>query len=286
MPLIRAVLALFIAIGLAAGLFFARERQEDQNMFRGVIAANIDAPRGTGAFVEELNSWVYNKEGFAKCGARYVWAPLGPTPMQVFEEGGDCSDKSRLLSAMLDAVDIDSTLVMLQPCRTCASTHTIVNAYVAGDTVAADPVYDIVWPDSAGGYYGVAEIRDQPALLQNRLAELKRQRPIPDKINYHSEDEMKYGFPKTVNWDRDPVFRTMGTAVSWFTDEPYLIDRPRLFEDPKLFLSWAGFGLAALAGVLLWLTQFVRRRRRRPVIGDRREGRRPLSPKIGADGID
>ena len=50
---------------------------------------------------------------------------------------------------------------------------------------------------------GVAEIRDDNAILMDRLAELKRQRRSRDKINFHSPDEMKYGFPKTVNWDRD-----------------------------------------------------------------------------------
>ena len=119
--------------------------------------------------------------------------------------------------------------------------------------VAADPVYDIVWPDPAGGYYGVAEIRDDPELLADRLAELKRQRPVPDKINYHSSDEMKYGFPKTVNWDRDANFQRLGGFVGTLTDEPYLIDRPRIFEDPKLFLMWAGLLVAGGAGILLVL---------------------------------
>ena len=238
---LRLFLIALVAAGLIAAGYFGFSRWQDQEVFRDTIAANVVEEPGTGAFVEELNSWVYNKEGFAQCQARYVWDPLGATPMQIYEEGGDCADKSRLLSAMLDSVDMDSTLVMLQPCRTCPATHTIVNAETeTGDLVAADPVYDLVWPDEAGGYYGVAEIRDEPALLERRLTELKRLRGPEDKINFHSEDEMKYGFPKTVNWDRDPVFRAAGAVVGNLTDEPYLVDRPRLFEDPKLFLMWGG----------------------------------------------
>ncbi|MGB3722975.1 MAG: hypothetical protein WA979_09180 [Pacificimonas sp.] len=253
MKMFRIILLFMATLGLAMALFFGISRHQDQSLFRDTITANITAPMGTGAFVEELNSWVYSKEGFAQCKARYVWDPLGATPMQIYEAGGDCSDKSRLLSAMLDSVDMDSTLVMLQPCRTCAATHTIVNAEAGGDIVAADPVYDMVWPDPAGGYYGVAEIRDDNDILMERLEALKRERPVPDKINFHSPDEMKYGFPKTVNWDRDGLFQLIGGAVARLTDEPYLIDRPRIFEDPKLFLMWAGLGLASFSGILLIL---------------------------------
>ncbi len=253
MKVFRLVLLTMAALGLAIALFFGLSRYQDQNVFRDTIAANISAPVGTGKFVEQLNTWVYNKEGFAQCTARYVWDPLGATPMQIYEAGGDCSDKSRLLSAMLDSVGMDSTLVMLQPCRTCASTHTIVNAQVDGDVVAADPVYDMVWPDPRGGYYDVADIRDDNAILMDRLEELKRQRPLPDKIHFHSPDEMKYGFPKTINWDRDGLFSALGGIVGQFTDEPYLVQRPRIFEDPKLFLMWAGLGIASLAGILLIL---------------------------------
>jgi|TARA_R100000501_G_scaffold13654_3_gene24905 disulfide bond formation protein DsbB len=259
MRALKFLLIAILVVGLAVGAWFGWQRHQEQALFRETIAANITAPTGTGLFVEQLNHWVYNKEGFEQCQARYVWSPLGATPLQIYQQGGDCSDKSRLLSAMLDSVGMDSTLVMLSPCRTCASTHTIVNAEVKGDVVAADPVYDIVWPDPAGGYRGVAEIRDDPAILAERLAELKRLRPLPDKIHFHSPDEMKYGFPKTVNWDRDAVFAGIGGIVGQFTDEPYLVQRPRIFEDPKLFLMWVGLVPAGVAAILLVL---LRRRLR------------------------
>lgn len=256
MPALRTVLYALLILSVGAAAFFGVSRWRDQQMFREVIAANIEAPRETGAFVEELNSWVYNKEGFAQCQARYVWDPLGATPAQIFAEGGDCADKSRLLSAMLESVGISSTLVMLQPCRECAPTHTIVNAYLDGDRIAADPVYDLVFPDPGGGYYGVAEVRDEPDILQRRLAELQHLRGPDDKINFHDPDEMKYGFPKTVNWDRDPVFRTAGAALATVTDEPFLVRRPHLLEDPKLILMWASLGLAAACGILLLLIRW------------------------------
>ena len=258
MTIFRYILLALVALCLAAAAWFGYSRWQDQEAFRDVIRTAIISEPGTGPFVEELNEWVYRKEGFAQCQARYVLPPLGPTPMQIFREGGDCSDKSRLLSAMLDSVDMDSTLVMLQPCQDCASTHTVVNAYADdGDVIVADPVYDIVFPDPQGGYYGVAEIRDQPDVLAERLALLKRLRGPYDKIQKHSRDEMKYGFPKTINWDRDPVFRTAGSLVASFTDEPYLVQRPRIMEDPKLFLTIMSLALAAFFALVLF---FVRRR--------------------------
>ncbi|MEE4349829.1 MAG: hypothetical protein V2J26_06330 [Pacificimonas sp.] len=257
---LRLLIAAIMVGALAASLFFGFSRWQDQEVYREVIATEIAEPVGTGAFVEALNRWVYNKEGFAQCQARYVWDPLGSTTMQIFELGGDCSDKSRLLAAMLKSVGMESTLVMLQPCRDCASTHTVVNAETAdGDLVSADPVYDLVFPDPGGGYYGVAEVRDDPSILERRLAELSIERGPADKINFHDPDEMKYGFPKTVNWDRDGLFRTAGAGVAMLTDEPFLVQRPHFFEDPKLFLTMASLGLAALCGILLVL--FPARRR-------------------------
>ncbi|MBZ6379286.1 hypothetical protein B5C34_08555 [Pacificimonas flava] len=260
MPALRALLLFLIAAGVAGAAFFGLSRWNDQQAFRSVIRTEMTEPVGTGAFVEDLNHWVYNKEGFAQCQDRYVWDPLGATPMQIFEAGGDCADKSRLLSAMLASVGMDSTLVMLQPCRSCAPTHTIVNAELSGgDLMAADPVYDLVFPDPAGGYFGVAEVRDRPAILAARLEQLKRQRGPEDKINFHSEDEMKYGFPKTINWDRDPAFRTAGGLVGAVTDEPFLVQRPHFFEDPKLFLTLFFLGIAAASSVLLLLIDWRRR---------------------------
>ena len=251
MSILKSVFLALLLLSIACAAFFTISWRLDQNFFKSVIAAEIHSSIGTGTFIEELNRFVYRKEGFEQCSASYVWEPLGPTERQVYNEGGDCADKSRLLSAMLRSVRMDSTLVMLQPCRSCPPTHTIVEATTyGGDRVAADPVYDIVWPDPSGGYYGVAEIRDEPLILTERLSDLKRLRGPEDKINFHSRDEMKYGFPKTINWDRDLIFAALGAAFGTFVEEPFLITRPHMFESPKLFLATVSL-LAVLVFALI-----------------------------------
>jgi hypothetical protein len=245
------LLLTFLSLCCAAALSISRSR--DTAVFRDVIAREIEAPVGTGQFVAELTAWVYAKEGFAKNHSHFLWPALGATPMQIFQEGGDCADKSRLLSAMLGAAGIESSLVMLQPCQSCEPTHTVVHAYVNGDTVLADPVYNVVWPDDAGGYLDARDLSRNPDELADRLAELRHKRGPKDKINFYSSDEMQYAFPKTINWDASPILSLAGDAVGLFVDDKYLVFRPRFLEDPKLFLKLAALGAAAFFALLLAL---------------------------------
>jgi hypothetical protein len=48
----------------------------------------------------------------------------GANACQRAPSGGDCADKSRLLSALLNELGVESTLAMLYPCDHCAAVHT------------------------------------------------------------------------------------------------------------------------------------------------------------------
>src|SRR5215471_668484 len=55
-----------------------------------------------------INHWVYHNQEFAPNDRYFLIPDLGPTPIQVLESGGDCGDKSRLVSAMLRQLGIAS----------------------------------------------------------------------------------------------------------------------------------------------------------------------------------
>src|SRR5262249_138809 len=108
--------------------------------------------------VRVLNAFVYQNKGFAKNRSCYLLKSLGPTPVQILEKGGDCTDRSRLVAAMLAQIGISSSVAMLYPCRGCMAVHTVVLAETESGTIVADPVYDLMFPKQAGGYHDVRDM--------------------------------------------------------------------------------------------------------------------------------
>ena len=172
--------------------------------------------------LERLNHWVYNNQGFAKNPRFFLSPRLGPTPLQVLESGGDCADKSMLLAAMLDELGIPSTLVMLYSRDYAQPTHTVVETRLPKFRAAADPVFDLVFPDGQGGLLGVSQ-------LQAR------------------HDLFLCSWGAWAPWCR----RALGLVVR----NPELVTRPRLLAEPKLLVSLVllGAGLLALGGGWLLL---------------------------------
>lgn len=221
------------------------------------IAGQVTAPPNTGAFVEELNHWVYNNQGFAKNRGYFLIRKLGPTPVQVLQSGGDCSDKSRLLAALLKRFGMDSTLVMLHACEGCKATHTIVETHYEGGRMAADPVFDIVFPAGNGRFYGVKELKQDPSIMISRLDELKVQRGSDNKVAFYKRETESYSWPKTINWEKNSVLQKVAALIEKYGHDPSLVMRPNFLEDPKLFLLYVSlfFGVAA-GGVALALRHY------------------------------
>lgn len=244
----------FLSIGVLfflGSFYFIISRNADMKHFQTIIQKEIKSKPGTGKFVEELNAWIYLNKGFAQNSSYYLLPQFGPTARQILAKGGDCSDKSRLLSTMLESVGMDSTLVMLYGCDTCGSNHTIVEAFYEGGRMVADPVYDIVFPRNNEQYSGIKELRSDPDILINRLDYLKTKRGNTDKIAFYQRDIETYSWPKTVNWDKNSITQGVGSFIAQFTDDPFLVMRPHFLEDPKLFyiyfLSFAGLAIVMLS---------------------------------------
>jgi transglutaminase-like putative cysteine protease len=85
----------------AIGVWFSWQR--DEVLLRQHAAAITENLNTDSARIRAVNDWVYHNRGFAKNDRYFIVSALGPTPIQVMEQGGDCSDKSRLVTAMLKA---------------------------------------------------------------------------------------------------------------------------------------------------------------------------------------
>jgi hypothetical protein len=253
------MLAILVGVVLlgGAGVLYAAYRQESRVLREAAIGAvaavAADHRRDPARTLERLTRWVYNNQGFAK-NSRYFLSPrFGPTPLQVLESGGDCADKSRLLAAMLDELGIPSTLVMLYAPDYTRPTHTVVEARLPGFRAAADPVFDIVFPDGAGGLLGVAQLKQQPERFEARIHALAAERGPASKVAFYPTALESYRWPRTINWERRPATRVLGSVLGWFVPQPDLVTRPRLLAEPKLLVSLALFWPGLVCIGLGWL---------------------------------
>ena len=206
------------------------------------------------ARIHAINDWVYHHKGFGKNGGYFVVPALGPTPVQVLEQGGDCADKSRLVAAMLNELGIEAGLVMIAPCLHCAFIHTVVEAgYEGGGRMVVDPIWNVDYPSDNGRFLGVRDLA-WTSLGEERVVELQRQHGAADKIALMPATEAKFDYTAAVNWDKSIFTRAVAEMINVLGYSPNTIFRPRLLEDPKMALFWflilSTFGLALASAIL------------------------------------
>lgn len=215
--------------------------QKDQAQLRTVIESDLAADHiEDGHFFAKLNHWIYQNKGFKK-NHGYFWLPqLGPTPIQVLQDGGDCADKSRLLMAMLDSVGIDSTLIMLYD-GSNNPTHTVVEVRGSQQQAVADPVYDLTFPKPQGGYYNLSDLRNDPSILTGRLDELVALKGSGDKVAHYKRGIENYQYATTINWDKNRIMKKLADYLRNRGLQPQTLHRPHFLDDPKLMIALLSF---------------------------------------------
>ena len=206
-----------------------------------------------------LNHWIHAHLPTARNRGRFGWSRLRATPVQVLDGGGDCADKSRLLSAMLRGIGIPSTMAMLFDPKTGNPTHTIVEARVdENEYMVLDPSFDLSFPNAThDGYLGLIDLRRDPGALHRRLAELQSTHVWPALCYFYPESYAPYDRASTVNWNKNVATRWLGGALfARAGDDIYHWARPVVLEEPKLL---AGLISLVLAGTLLITGRFARR---------------------------
>ena len=222
-----------ISFACAIGLFL--NWREDNAVLRQQAMAITEHLDTDSERIRAVNDWVHHNQGFAKNDHYFLASALGPTPIQVMQHGGDCADKSRLVAAMLNNLGIDAGLVMISPCWYCGFIHTVVEARYEGGRMVVDPIWDIDYPAGDGRFLGVADLAGTNR-GQQRVAELQRQRPATDKIRSMPAADASFENAVAINWDRDVVTRGIAATLRLIGYQPETWLRPRLLEDPKLFL--------------------------------------------------
>ena len=210
--------------------------KNDISYLRAIVRANISTETSPKIF-ESINHWVYQNRGFRKNQGHFLFQSLGPTPVQVLNQGGDCTDKSILLMAMLESIGIDSTLVMLYDTDGRTPTHTVVEVRDGQFKAVADPVYDLVFPNPNGGFYNIDELRKNPALLPNRLDDLLQTRGASNKIAFYKRINESYQFASPINWSKNELLKLTANILRRLGIEARDIRRPHFLDDPKLFIS-------------------------------------------------
>ena len=204
------------------------------------------APQGTPATAAILanNEYVSRLENFKENRARFLGF-LGPTPLDVVEGGGWCSDRSRLLAALLNHSGIPGHVVMLRPCEGCPANHTVVEAFTGDFWMAVDPTYGLVYSKSDGTYASIEDLEKEPELVRKTILNYQG-----DNARAASYDPLKYSYkyPLRMNFDRDPFTRFLGEALTLFVERLELVRRPQSLERPRLF---ALVGLAATTALAL-----------------------------------
>jgi hypothetical protein len=229
---------------LAVAVFISRSL--DEKLLSTVAGRIVSSSKAPSDRAIAILHFVYNDEGFLKNRGYFIFPQFGPTSVQVLAEGGDCADKSRLMVALLRHVGIKSTPVMLFD-NDMRPTHTVVEADVENGPMEMDPVYDLYFPKTGGGFYGSAELRGNPQVLPTRLEWMG----LSDwKARHYHLDRSNYSHAATFNWEKYWFTReAKSILLRFYGDRVYQLRRPEIIEDPKLLTATA----LGTSGIALFL---------------------------------
>jgi hypothetical protein len=266
MPVDRYLRTVLIALPFGSALGVFVDWQHDNALLRQQaveITANLSTDSGR---IKAINDWVYQSKGFGKNNHYFIVPALGPTPTQVLEFGGDCSDKSRLVAAMLNELNLDAGLVMVSPCPNCGFIHTVVEAQYERGRMVVDPTWDVDYPTTDDKFLGVRDLAGT-SLGRGHIAELQKERGAADKIAAMPATEATFDYAVRMNWDKNPATRAVAATLRLLGYGPEQMFRPRFLEDPKLALSllliWIGMAIIAANFLIHFLLKKVADRRNR-----------------------
>lgn len=252
--------ATVVAIGLLLSASICAVSYERDRRVLSALAHDLSADAKTPCeTVINLMDWVYHDLGTRRNENHFLFSSLGPTPVQVMRSGGDCADKSRLLCALLREVGVSATPTMSFDPKTGVPVHTIVEAEpLAGRRMIVDPSYNLLFPRAdESGYYGILDIRRDPAIVQRRIDELFQRLPDQREENkYYLAAYTGYHELSTFNWEARASYAVIRDILyRWIGEDVYRLPRPFFLERPKLVVLIG----CVLGGLLLLAPQAVRR---------------------------
>ena len=176
---------------------------------------------------------------------------LRPTARQVADGGGDCADRSRLTVILLKMRDIPAQKWTLYYPKGHPH-HSVVEVETEQGKMAVDPLFGLFYPRPSGGYYSVADLRQNPDLVGERVAEMeaRHQEPLAAPVERYSVSTYTYAYATTFNWEKSAftrfLYKILRTAMGSRIDD---VHRPVWPEEPALVVSF----VIALFEILLIL---------------------------------
>jgi len=244
-----------VLLGCFAYLSFSIDETRLGETARSVTSVHKTTSEKTLALLD----WVHRIPETRENRRFFLLRGLRATPVQVLESGGDCADKSRLLTALLGQVGIRATMVMCYDPRTESPTHTVVCAFQDdGGTMIVDPAYGLYFPDpAANGFFGLAEMRANPSVLEDRVAALRASSPRSHPVHSYNVASTGYSLASSVHWNKNALSRLARRfLLPVWGEDLYSVPRPRFVEEPKLFVAYAAFGSAGA----LWASSLLAKR--------------------------
>jgi len=185
-----------------------------------------------------------------------VFRVLRATPRQAADQGGDCADRSRLLVALLELRGIHASKWALYT-PDLYPRHAVVEVQAEKGRMVVDPLFGLSFPRPGGGYYGIEDLRRDPAILRQRVLELRARhaRPGAEKLEEYPLDRYVYNYARTINWEKSAVLRIVYRVLHALTGARVdQLARPGWAEQPALMVV---IGLGGLEGGLVVLWGFV-----------------------------
>lgn len=259
----RTVLLALTGVCLIAASATYVSYRSDADALRAKALEIVRSREAPAERVLTLTSWIHRHLGTARNPEHFFLPGLRATPMQVLDKGGDCADKSRLLSAMLRQIGIPATMALCFHHDTGLPTHTVVEAQLGpGRYMVTDPAYELYYPDNHGGYFGILDLRKHPERLVERVRYVQATTPRFRPLHWYDPFEASAVGMSTFNWRkngltklvRDCLFLAIGPDV-------YRLPRPAVMEEPKLAVAAMLLALALIALVLSRLAARTPRRR-------------------------
>lgn len=252
----RIILWIVAFFGLSGSLAaFMCYRRDDCRLRVAALSAITDEGSAEDRALT-LMHWVHHHTATAKTNDYFVVPSLGATPMQVLAHGGDCTDRSRLLTALLRAMDIPATVALCFDEATGLPSHTVVEAQVGPNAfMVLDPAYKLSFPKpDSSGYFGLLDLRRNPDILARRVDkrcdEIPRYRPI----HWYDRRRASYYQASTFNWNKNAITRMAHDLLwIWTQDDLYRIRRPVIIESPQLAVSAFSATSATFALGTIWV---------------------------------
>ncbi len=247
----------------AAAACYVSYRQDGARLREAAIIVTADASSPEDKVLALLH-WVHRITGTRKNEGFFVLPGQRATPIQVMRGGGDCADKSRLLSSLLREVGVPATMVMCFDPQTQRPSHTFVEAQLgSGGHMVVDPAYDLYFPKpGAAGYYGLLELRHDPTILPRRLDALCSVLPSSAPVHQYNRRQAVYTMAGSINWGKNAITRFARLLLSpRLGDAIHRLPRPMPLEEPKMFVAVICFVIGTMALLIPGLTTRLTRRR-------------------------